>query len=751
MKLTFLGTRGEVKEKEKAHRYQTGLLVETETGKILFDCGEEKFLKGSLPGAIFLTHAHPDHTKGLKEGTDVAVYLTRVASKALKMDLANQKIIEERQRINLEKLGLEVTAFSVPHSEKYPCVLYKVKNDGFTFVFAPDVLSVRKEDREAVFKDVDLYIGDGSSLRKNLVRRTKEGKAIGHASVKVQMGWLRNAKVKRAIFTHWGTEAIKMDERALKRVLEEIASSDLEVEVAFDGMQWESRGSKLLAVILPYKPKIERRIDLIRTRDDFRIVGGWYAQLKEKGQFKYSKDEILNKFLIPCLKELIRDGSTEFHPKNWKKWPKEIYLEAFEKIVKKFRYLVKPHGTMIWEGKKTATVHARRFIQGAFFSIVEGDKEFGFARFRQAKPITLEQFSELKRQHRVSEEERSKWWPEAKLLYFYKLRTWIPFDKPREVKVPRGIRTYGSRANLKYVGKNVREQTDMAVILMTYGELKAKGLKQDEIIKKIAKGLLPIGFDVDYWKEKIRDVLRSVDILKTKETKKFSWKCTACGFVGEATDNEMGERMNSCPSCGQVMEKMKESRHRRDQCMKCEKPPEYEVLWAEGMGRAWFCKKHFQEWIEKQRADAKKTRFALDVNAVKKVDGGVVGKKWADNKNADLKHNLKRIISESSPGQIKDFEYLLHHIEIGESGEEEIHHCLVYDHIGNMFSQAHLLIKDGKAYVDGKEIKDGVFHYVVGLEAKQEVAWSDEEAEKSGIKPKKMVAGMTLKAKAKEW
>ena len=101
---------------------------------------------------------------------------------------------------------------------------------------------------------------------------------------------------------------------------------------------------------------------------------------------------------------------------------------------------------------------------------------------------------------------------------------------------------------------------------------------------------------------------------------------------------------------------------------------------------------------------------------------------------------------------MKDFEYLLHHIDVDDdSGEEEIHHCLVYDHIANMFEQGHLVIKNGKAYLDGKRVSDKVFHVLKGLEPSQETAWSNEEAEENEIKPKEMKAGMTLKKKSKEW
>ncbi len=100
---------------------------------------------------------------------------------------------------------------------------------------------------------------------------------------------------------------------------------------------------------------------------------------------------------------------------------------------------------------------------------------------------------------------------------------------------------------------------------------------------------------------------------------------------------------------------------------------------------------------------------------------------------------------------LSDYEYLLHHVAVDGAGEEQVHHCFVLDHLGNLFTQGHLLVKDGKVYVDGKEVKDGIFHIVAGLEAKQQVAWSNEEAEENKIRPKKMKAGMTLKEKAKEW
>ena len=111
----------------------------------------------------------------------------------------------------------------------------------------------------------------------------------------------------------------------------------------------------------------------------------------------------------------------------------------------------------------------------------------------------------------------------------------------------------------------------------------------------------------------------------------------------------------------------------------------------------------------------------------------------------------RKAIEEHHDGeQIKDFEYLIHHIET-KDGKEEVHHCFLYDHIANLFKQGHLVVKDGKVLLDGKTIKEGTFHVITGLEETQEVAYSNKEAIAAKIKPKSLHSGMTLKQKAIEW
>jgi len=128
------------------------------------------------------------------------------------------------------------------------------------------------------------------------------------------------------------------------------------------------------------------------------------------------------------------------------------------------------------------------------------------------------------------------------------------------------------------------------------------------------------------------------------------------------------------------------------------------------------------------------------------------GLKISDDIKLRLFNKVKQIYSQiEKEFSLEDYEYLIHHITVDDEGNEDIHHCFMYDHIGNLFQQEHLTIKENKVYIGNKEIKEGNFHVIVGLEPTQEVAWSDEMAEENNIKPKKMKSGMSLKEKSKVW
>ena len=80
------------------------------------------------------------------------------------------------------------------------------------------------------------------------------------------------------------------------------------------------------------------------------------------------------------------------------------------------------------------------------------------------------------------------------------------------------------------------------------------------------------------------------------------------------------------------------ARHSREKCMECDEPPVYECIWAEGIGHAWFCKKHFKEWAT--TGDGKG-----EIISVKEVKDGIAAKKFGDNRNPNIWAELKREFS----------------------------------------------------------------------------------------------------------
>jgi glyoxylase-like metal-dependent hydrolase (beta-lactamase superfamily II) len=85
MKLTFLGTRGNIEARSRRHKRHSALLVIYHQRRVMIDCGVDwrDEIADVAPHAIFVTHAHPDHAWGLADGADCPVYATAVTWKAI--------------------------------------------------------------------------------------------------------------------------------------------------------------------------------------------------------------------------------------------------------------------------------------------------------------------------------------------------------------------------------------------------------------------------------------------------------------------------------------------------------------------------------------------------------------------------------------------------------------------------------------------------------------------------------------------
>jgi phosphoribosyl 1,2-cyclic phosphodiesterase len=236
MKLTFVATRGEIETRTRRHRMHTSLLVSYRGADVMIDCGLDWLGKFERlhPSAIVLTHAHPDHAWGLRNGAPCPVHAPEKTWRTLENFAVNdRRLIKERTPTKI--CGITFEAFPVEHSILAPAVGYRVSAGAARIFYAPDLIFIH--ERAAALKDVEMYIGDGATLTRSFIRR--RGKAlIGHAPVRTQLTWCGKEGVRRAIITHCGSEIVTGDERKISAKLRAIAAErGVDVRIAYDGMK----------------------------------------------------------------------------------------------------------------------------------------------------------------------------------------------------------------------------------------------------------------------------------------------------------------------------------------------------------------------------------------------------------------------------------------------------------------------------------------------------------------------------------
>jgi len=485
-----------------------------------------------------------------------------------------------------------------------------------------------------------------------------------------------------------GGRGVDSEKKALRTINELlIISSDKEILRKSFRNKLSERLEKL--AIKPYYPEKMRDNQL---NDDFRIFAGWNATLKAKATFKYKEKEILNDFLIPCLKEAARD----------------IYLKAFSKIIKKGLPLIEPHAKMIYDEEKVAIVKKKKFDLSSFRILCSTGKDrrgkaYGFIRCKEPKEIDMRQFHGLRSKHRISEPEAIKWWnirQEIKLLHKEKLN-WkcsscgFEMRATEDEMFERIMTCPKCGAIMKQFSLWQQKQkinSPTFAYLTVYGKMPKNFLRgRTDAPKKMWRGHDVDASLKDKWLEDLNSIpeieVRSSDAGKSKERVAFvvfrfkdkKNDKRADAIVNELrkapeiyarTDIGMEERPRICVAGKVIVGKpgweewwnslagkikssvektfgmisdleekidLTKSRYSYNKCMRCNNPPEYEVLWAEGMARAWFCKEHLKEWIKEEHD----RRNFSDINSIKKIDNGEVGKKWKDNTNGDIKYKIR--------------------------------------------------------------------------------------------------------------
>lgn len=214
----------------------SALLIEYYGERVLVDCGTD--WRGEIdaigPDAIVLTHAHPDHAWGLKDGAPCPVYATEETWGDIEnYPIEERAVVEPRSPVEVRGIGVE--AFPVDHSTRAPAVGYRIMAGRVALFYVPDVVYI--PDRAAALDDVRLYIGDGATITRSMVRRVDDA-LVGHVPLRTQLTWCQKEGVPEAIFTHCGSAIVDEEPDAVAQTVDELAAErDVEAAVATDGME----------------------------------------------------------------------------------------------------------------------------------------------------------------------------------------------------------------------------------------------------------------------------------------------------------------------------------------------------------------------------------------------------------------------------------------------------------------------------------------------------------------------------------
>ena len=105
--------------------------------------------------------------------------------------------------------------------------------------------------------------------------------------------------------------------------------------------------------------------------------------------------------------------------------------------------LANPHGDLLIEGTKTLIVKDGPLAKdlGREVVLIQGDAALGILKLKTREAINREEFDIRKADHRVSENERRRWWPTASRLYAFGFSVEERFQPPKRIFRDKAERT----------------------------------------------------------------------------------------------------------------------------------------------------------------------------------------------------------------------------------------------------------------------------------------------------------------------
>ena len=99
--------------------------------------------------------------------------------------------------------------------------------------------------------------------------------------------------------------------------------------------------------------------------------------------------------------------------------------------------LPKPHGWLLWRGKKKAIANDTPLPSSQLLVVSDGEA-YGYVTLSTPSVVSISEFERLEDEHLVRREDRKLYWPDADKLYLHRLKEWTPFDSTKTVKLVNG-------------------------------------------------------------------------------------------------------------------------------------------------------------------------------------------------------------------------------------------------------------------------------------------------------------------------